>query len=89
MSSSAPATPEGAELLPLDLAEAGLYATEREGFEHGLVVLATGNPYWLVPAEAGQQDAAPTKVKANGDASSEPSARSAPLPVNREGLGWG
>lgn len=49
MSSSAPAATDSAELLPLDLAEAGAYATERDGLEHGLVVLATGNPYWLVP----------------------------------------
>lgn len=55
MSSSAPAVFDSAELLPPDLAEAGAYATEREGFEHGLVVLAAGHPYWLVPAEAGHR----------------------------------
>ena len=36
-----------------DLAAAGVYATAAEGFEHGLVVLAMGEPFWLVPAEAG------------------------------------
>jgi rhomboid protease GluP len=34
------------------LAEAGIYHSERDGFEHGLVVLAMGYPFWLVPAEA-------------------------------------
>jgi membrane associated rhomboid family serine protease len=37
----------------MDLAEAGVYATPAEGFEHGLVVLAMGHAYWLVPSEAG------------------------------------
>lgn len=36
-----------------ELAEAGAYPTAAEGFEHGLVVLATGRPYWLVPAAGG------------------------------------
>jgi membrane associated rhomboid family serine protease len=36
-----------------ELAEAGRYPTEAAGFEHGLVVLAMGRAFWLVPAEAG------------------------------------
>lgn len=35
------------------LAEAGVYATAADGFEHGLVVLAAGGAYWLVRSEAG------------------------------------
>jgi membrane associated rhomboid family serine protease len=35
-----------------ELAEAGVYASASEGFDHGLVVLAMGRPYWLVPAGA-------------------------------------
>jgi rhomboid protease GluP len=33
---------------PSELVEAGVYRTAREGFDHGLVVLAQGQPYWLV-----------------------------------------
>jgi rhomboid protease GluP len=36
-----------------DLAEVGFYGTPDEGFEHGLVVLAMGRPYWLVPGAGG------------------------------------
>jgi rhomboid protease GluP len=36
--------------IPGDLAEAGDYATANDGFDHGLVVLASGRPYWLVPS---------------------------------------
>jgi len=38
---------------PGDLAEAGVYATAAEGFDHGLVVLAMGESYCLVCADAG------------------------------------
>jgi len=41
------------EPVPADLAEAGAYPTAADGFDHGLVVLAMGRPYWLVPAGAG------------------------------------
>jgi membrane associated rhomboid family serine protease len=44
-SESAPTVPEE----PGDLAEAGVYGTKQEGFEHGLVALALGEPYWLMP----------------------------------------
>jgi membrane associated rhomboid family serine protease len=36
--------------VPGDLAEAGAYPTAASGFDHGLVVLAMGRPYWLVPS---------------------------------------
>ncbi len=39
------------ETFPGDLAEAGVYATAAEGFDHGLVVLAMGRSYWLVPSD--------------------------------------
>ena len=37
--------------LPGNLILAGSYATAAEGFDHGLVALAAGHPYWLVPLE--------------------------------------
>ena len=37
------------------MVEAGVYATASEGFEHGLVVLAAGAPYWLVPGPEGHR----------------------------------
>ncbi len=36
-----------------DRVEAGTYPTSEAGFEHGLVVLAMGAPYWLVEADGG------------------------------------
>ncbi len=39
--------------IPDDLAEAGIYATPAAGFDHGLVVLAMGEPFWLAPSDAG------------------------------------
>ena len=42
-----------AEDVPVELAEAGVYATSAEGFEHGLVVLAIGESYWLLASESG------------------------------------
>lgn len=41
------------EPFPGELVEAGVYATAAEGFDHGLVVLAMGRPYWLAPSGAG------------------------------------
>jgi rhomboid protease GluP len=38
-----------------ELLEAGTYATHADGAEHGLVVLAMGRPYWLVPSPVGQR----------------------------------
>lgn len=45
-----PASAIASEMPPVDLAEAGVYPSGQEGFEHGLVVLAMGRPFWLVPA---------------------------------------
>ena len=39
--------------VPDDLAEAGVYPTSAAGFDHGLVVLAMGQPYWLAPDKSG------------------------------------
>src|SRR5690349_3151085 len=39
-------TPEAS---PEDLVEVGTYATFADGSDHGLVVLAMGGEYWLVP----------------------------------------
>ncbi len=41
--------------LPDDLMEVGSYATFAAGSERGLVVLAMGEPYWLVPSEQGHR----------------------------------
>ena len=41
------------ENLPADLAEAGVYRTTGEGFDHSLVVLALGQVCWLMPCDAG------------------------------------
>jgi rhomboid protease GluP len=38
---------------PGGLAEAGLYRSAADGFDHGLVVLAAGEPYWLLPSPEG------------------------------------
>lgn len=48
-----PSEPAAAEPEPPDLVEAGRYLTATAAFEHGLVVLALGAPYWLAPAEPG------------------------------------
>lgn len=53
MDSNERATDLSAEQIPEDLAEAGLYPDARNGFEHGLVVLSMGLPYWLLPSESG------------------------------------
>lgn len=39
--------------IPDDLVEAGVYVTSKEGFDHGLVVLTIGYPFWLMPADGG------------------------------------
>ena len=43
--------PDGPQ--PDNLAEAGVYRTTKEGFEHSLVVLARGHVCWLMPGVAG------------------------------------
>ena len=41
------------EPLPEGLVQAGFYPTQAAGLEHGLVVLAMGEPCWLVPTGGG------------------------------------
>lgn len=50
-----PPVPEtaGEQTVPGDLAQAGVYPTADAGFARGLVVLAMGEAYWLVPGESG------------------------------------
>jgi len=36
--------------IPQNLVEVGMYSTERDGFDHGLVSLMLGHPFWLVPS---------------------------------------
>jgi membrane associated rhomboid family serine protease len=52
MPSPTTATAAASDRLPEDLVEVGVYNTASEGFDHGLVVLAEGWPYWLVPVDA-------------------------------------
>lgn len=40
---------------PAELAEVGVYATERAAFDHGLVVLALGRPFWTEAGAAGHR----------------------------------
>ncbi len=53
MSPPALPDPATAESPPDDLAEAGVYRTAAIGFEHGLVALAAGWAFWLLPDERG------------------------------------
>lgn len=46
---SAATTPD----LSLDLVTVAIYSTPDEGFERGLVALAIGRPFWLVPSGSG------------------------------------
>lgn len=55
MSLMEPIAPVAEDEMPTDLVEAGLYATSRDGADHGLVVLALGRPYWLVPSPEGHR----------------------------------
>ena len=66
--------------VPGDLAEAGLYATAAAGFDHGLVVLAMGQPFWLVHSEAGYRLLVEPAVLA--------AAREQLTSFDRESLGW-
>jgi membrane associated rhomboid family serine protease len=52
---SMPDVPEGiaGDQPPGELVEAGFYSASGDGFEHGLVILAMGHPYWLVPSDSG------------------------------------
>jgi membrane associated rhomboid family serine protease len=63
-----------------ELAEAGAYATAAEGFEHGLVVLAMGRPYWLV--HAGEGFRLLVEARGIGEVSGELAC------YDRESAGW-
>src|SRR5438045_4061533 len=41
------------EPTPENLVEVGAYGTDAAAFDHGLVVLAAGQPCWLMPMETG------------------------------------
>ena len=47
--SDPPGEPAGGQA-PEALSEVGAYPTAADGFDHGLVILAMGRPYWLMPA---------------------------------------
>lgn len=66
--------------LPENLVEVGVYDTPSEGFEHGLVILALGRPYWLVAAEAKQRLLVEPDIAA--------SARRHLAAFDRESVGW-
>jgi membrane associated rhomboid family serine protease len=51
MPAPATATDAISDHLPEDLVEVGVYASVSEGFDHGLVALAEGWPFWLVPVD--------------------------------------
>jgi rhomboid protease GluP len=53
MSISSPPADAPPDPIPQDLVSAGTYASSRAGFEHGLVVLAMGRPFWLLPVPEG------------------------------------
>lgn len=48
-----PPAVDAADPAPEALVEAGRYRSAQQGFEHGLVVLALGDAYWLWPADEG------------------------------------
>jgi len=68
------------ERVPEELVEAGVYSTATEGFDHGLVVLAMGWSYWLVPADAGYRLLVEPRVLA--------AAREELACFDRESIGW-
>lgn len=53
MTASEPSVPPANDPFPGGTVDAGVYATQAEGFVHGLVVLAMGEACWLVPADDG------------------------------------
>ncbi len=50
MSTPSPTAESALDAPPADLVPAGVYGTFADGSHHGLVVLAMGRPYWLLPA---------------------------------------
>ncbi len=68
------------EHLPDDLAEAGVYRTTGEGFDHSLVVLALGQVCWLMPCAAGYRLLVESSVAAR--------VRGELASYDRESAGW-
>lgn len=75
---AAPETP--AEPPPENLVEAGVYASVGEGQARGLVVLALGEPYWLVPSTEGYRLLVEDTTAAR--------AREQLAAFERESVGW-
>ena len=68
------------ERIPEDLVEAGFYRTATDGFAHGLVVLAMGRPYWLMPSDGGHRLLV--------EPAALPVAREQLARFDRESVGW-
>lgn len=68
------------ERSPEDLVEAGVYPTVAAGSEHGLVVLAMEQPYWLMPCETGYRLLVEPQAAA--------AAREQLRRFDRESVGW-
>lgn len=76
-----------------DLVPVGVYASHAAGAEHGLVILAMGLPYWMIPAEdrfvllvaRGQEDAATDQLARFDRESVDWPPAPAPRPVARPG----
>lgn len=66
--------------LPENLVEVGVYDTPAEGFEHGLVILALGRPYWLVTADTTHRLLVEPDIAA--------AARRQLASFDRESVGW-
>jgi membrane associated rhomboid family serine protease len=66
--------------VPPDLVEVGSYATSAMGSEHGLVVLAMGGAYWLVPSPEGWRLLVESRLADN--------AREQLARFDRESAGW-
>ncbi len=73
------ASPPDAEV-PDHLVEAGRYASDRDAFEHGLVILAAGHSCWLVPRPGSHQLLV--------EPATLDQAREQLLRFDRESLGW-
>ena len=74
------------ESLADDLVEVGTYPSAESGSEHGLVVLALGKPYWLMPAPDGfrlyVEQSAAEKVRSQLAAYARESRGWPPAPVS-------
>jgi rhomboid protease GluP len=64
MSQWEPRTTSELATAPAATARLGHYASYGEAFEHGLLVLALGHPFWLIPTRDGHGLFVPTEVEA-------------------------